>query len=86
MIEIKVDHNAFETTSPFKAFAFLTALIHHDIEEGYANEIAELCHMLIDYVDVDSVNSIDLIDYVCENYNDLPNDYNDILNILEGAL
>ena len=84
MIEIKVDHNAFETTSPFKAFAFLTALIHYGIEEGYANEIAELCHML--YVDFDSVNGIDLIDYVCDNYNDLPDDYNEILNILEGAL
>ena len=84
MIEIKVDHNAFETTSPFKAFAFLTALIHYDIEEGYANEIAELCHML--YVDFDNVNAVDLIDYVCDNYNDLPSDYNEILNILEGAL
>jgi hypothetical protein len=84
VIEIKVEHNAFETDSPFKAFAFLTALIHYDIEDGYANEIAELCHML--YVDFDSVNGIYLIDYVCENINDLPSDYNEILNILKGAL
>jgi hypothetical protein len=84
MIEIKVEHNTFETDSPFKAFTFLTALIHYDIEEGYANEIAELCHML--YIDFDSVNAVDLIDYVCEHYDSLPDDYNEILNILEGAL
>ena len=84
MIEIKVDHNAFKTDSPFKVFAFLTALIHYDIEEDYAKEIAEVCHML--YVDFDSVNGVDLIDYVCDNFNELPNDYNDILNILEEAL
>ena len=83
-IEIKVDHNEFETTSPFKAFAFLTALIHYGFEEGYAREIAELCFIL--YIDFDNVNAVDLIDYVCDNYNELPDDYNEISNILEGAL
>ena len=84
MIEIKVEQNVFESDSPFKVFAFLTALIHYNIDEDYAKEIADLCHML--YIDFDNVNGIDLIDYVCENINDLPSDYNDVLNILEEAL
>ena len=83
-IEIKVDHNEFETTSPMKAFTFLTALLDFDFSEEYAREVVELVSLILaEGVDWDiGVNVQDLIYAVCENYFELPDDFNEILKVL----
>ena len=75
----------FITDSPFKAFAYLTATEHYDIESGLAQEVAGLCYDL--YVNSShNVNAVDLIDFICEQYDDLPNDYKEIKNLLFSYL
>lgn len=80
MIEVRVRDSFYEAGSPFQAFAFLTALELHGFEEGYAREIAELCYDL--YNDFQYAHPIELIDYVCENYNELPNSYDEIHDMI----
>ncbi len=75
----------FTTNSPFKAFAFLTAVQFYDFETGLAQEIAKLC----DAVYCEShrpINGVDVIDYICENYEDLPNDFNDLCDMVYNGV
>jgi hypothetical protein len=85
---IKVSVNdgvTWSTDSPFKAFAFLTAVEHYDFDSGLAQEIADLCYDL--YIGSShNVNAIDLIDFICEQYDDLPDDYKEIKNLLFSYL
>ena len=75
----------FTTTSPFAAFAFLTATEHYSKETNFAEEIAKLCHGV--YVSIDSpVDGVDVIDYICENYFDLPDDFNDLCDAVYNGV
>lgn len=84
MIKINIEDSTFETKRPYKAFAFMVALVHFGFEEGYAREIAELCYNL--YVELDYGDGVDLIDWVCDNYNELPNDFIKVLDIFKNDL
>lgn len=90
MIEIKVNDNYFETETPMKAYSYLVALVDYGFDEGHANEISELIRLILDdgnWMFWDKcVNVVDLVHYVCENYNELPDDFDEIVSVLEGAL
>jgi len=85
---IKVSVNdgvTWSTDSPFKAFAYLTAIEFYDFDGDLAIEVANLCQDL--YVGSShNVNAVDLIDFICEQYDDLPNDYKEIKNLLFSYL
>jgi len=75
----------FFTNSPYKLLAWSTAVEFYDYDSGTANDIAELCYELYTSFE-DNVNGIDLIDFICEQYNDLPNDFKEIKNLLVSYL
>lgn len=83
-IKVSFKGNEYETDSPFMVFAWLIAVGNFDIESGLAQEVAGLCLML--YLDVSDLSAVELIDYVCENYDDLPDDYKDIETQLKNDL
>ena len=73
--------NQFESDSPLQVFAYLTAVKHYGFESGEAQEIAKLCFEL--YIDINfDINAVALIDFVCEQYDDLPNDFNEIKDLV----
>lgn len=76
LIKLKIDYEEYETHSPFKAMAWSMAVLEYGFEGGLASEISELCLMI--YIDVDGINGVSLVNYVCEKYNDLPDDYKEI--------
>jgi hypothetical protein len=75
----------FTTDSPFKAFAYLTATEHYDFDSGLSQEIAELCYEV--YINENKpLNALNVIDYICENYEDLPNDFNDLCDVVYNGV
>jgi hypothetical protein len=71
----------FTTDSPLKAYAFTTAILDHRIDIGLANEIAELCHLI--YVESKvHLDIMQVVNYVCENYEILPDDFNDLFDLV----
>ena len=79
-IKIDINEEAFETSEPFEAFAFATAVHHYGYDSGLAQEIAKLCYTIYTDIQAYFVNTEALFDVVLRNYHDLPNDYNEILN------
>ena len=88
MIKINIGDSTFETESAFQGYAFMVALDVYGFEEGYAREIATLCDEL--NIDINrhynNEHGISLVDWVCDNYNELPNDYNKVLDIFMNDL
>lgn len=78
MIDIKVEHNDYKTNEPYKAFAWLVAVKEFNFEQGLAQEVADLIYEL--YITSDEVNGVELAYYICENYDELPNDFKEIKN------
>lgn len=78
LIKISIDYEEYETHAPFKVMAWSMAVLEHGFEGGLASEISELCFSI--YIDVDGVNALPLVNYICENYNDLSDDYKQIKN------
>lgn len=76
MIKVSYLNEEYQTQTPFKSFVWLVAVKFFKIDSGLAREIADLVDDL--YVDSYDVNGIALTDYICENYDDLPDDYNEI--------
>jgi len=75
----------FNTDSPFKAFAYLTATEHYDFDSGLAQEVAELCYEV--YINENKpLNALNVIDYICENYEELPNDFNDLCDVVYNGV
>ena len=78
----------FTTDGPFKAFAFLKAVKHYDFDSGLAQEVAELCYDV--YINRFSysnfINGVDVIDYICDNYDDLPDDFNDLCDVVYNGV
>jgi len=71
----------FFTNSPFKLLAWAIAVEFYDYDSGTANDIAELCYEL--YISFeDNVNGMDLIDFICSDYEQLPNDYKAIKDLV----
>ena len=88
MIKINIGDSTFETENAFEGYAFMVALDVYGFEEGYAREIANLCYDLNNDVNrhYNAENGISLVDFICENYNELPNEYNEVLNIFMNDL
>ena len=85
LIKLKIDYEEYETHAPFKAMAWSMAVLEHGFECGLASEISELCFMI--YIDVDGIDGVSLVNYVCENYNNLSDDYKQIKkNIFKNLL
>ncbi len=75
----------FTTDSPFTAFAYLTAVQFYNFETVLAQEIAELCEAV--YVNENKpLNALNVIDYICENYENLPNDFNDLCDTVYNGV
>jgi hypothetical protein len=71
----------FETESPFTAFAYITAIQFYDFETSLAQEVAKLCEAV--YVNENKpLNALNVIDYICENYEELPDDFNDLCDVV----
>ena len=79
-IKIDINGEPFETSEPFEAFAFTTAVHHYGYEGGLAQEITELCFEL--YLDFEHVNEYALVFAVLEHYDSLPDDYNEIKDFI----
>jgi hypothetical protein len=71
----------FFTNSPFKLLAWSTAVEFYDYDSGTANDIAELCYKLYTSFDED-INAISLIDFICSDYEQIPDDYKDIKDLV----
>jgi len=87
--EIKVSIESlgaeFTTDSPFKAFAFLTAVDDFNFDNELSQKISKLCNDV--YISIQNpINGIDVVYYICENYHDLPNDFNDIVNVVFNTI
>ena len=78
LIKLNIDYEEYETHAPFKAMAWSMAVLEHGFEGSLASEISELCFIL--YIDLDGVDGVSLVNYICEKYNDLNDDYKDIRN------
>ncbi len=75
----------FITTSPFTAFAYITAIQFYDFEKDLAQEVALLCNAV--YCETHKpINGVDVIDYICENYNDLPNDFVELCDVVYNGV
>ena len=75
----------FETESPFTAFAYITAIQFYDFETSLAQEVAELCNAV--YCETHRpINGVDVIDYICENYDSLPDDFNDLCDMVYNGV
>jgi hypothetical protein len=75
----------FTTTSTFKSFAFIIAVFDYEFNEGLAIEVADLCYEVYANAN-DHINFVDIIDYICENYDNLPDDFKDLSEIVyEGV-
>ena len=75
----------FETQSPFTAFAYITAIQFYDFETSLAQEVALLCNAV--YCETHKpINGVDVIDYICENYNDLPNDFVELCDVVYNGV
>jgi hypothetical protein len=75
----------FETESPFTAFAYITAIQFYDFETSLAQEAALLCNAV--YCETHRpINGVDVIDYICENFNDLPIDFNDLCDMVYNGV
>jgi hypothetical protein len=85
---IKVSVNdgvTWSTDSPLKAFAYLTAIEFYGSDSDLAIKVANLCHDV--YVSENKpLNAIDVIDYICENYHDLPDDFNDLCDVVYNGI
>ena len=79
-IKIDINGEVFETSEPFEAFAFATAVHHYGYDSGLAQEITKLCYTIYTDIQAYFVNTEALFDVVLGNYNDLPNDYVEILD------
>jgi hypothetical protein len=70
----------FTTNSPLETYAFTTAVLDHNFDSGTAQELAKLSRLI--YIDTNyNIAPVELIWYLCTEYNNLPNDYNDLLNV-----
>jgi hypothetical protein len=75
----------FITDSPYKLLAWSIAVEFYDYDSSTANKISELCFEF--YISfLNNVNGIDLIDFICEQYDSLPNDFKEIKNLLVSHL
>jgi hypothetical protein len=75
----------FETESPFTAFAYITAIQFYDFETSLAQEVALLCNAV--YCETHRpINGVDVIDYICANFNDLPMDFNDLCDMVYNGV
>ena len=76
MFKIKYLDYEFETKEPYEAFAWMVAVEMYDFDSGLAQEISSLVYDL--YVESVDINGVELADFICENYHDLPDDYKEI--------
>ena len=80
MFEIKINDVIYETDSAYKGFVFMVAVNDYGVNEGLAQEIAELCFEL--YLDLEKINEYALIYAVLEHYDSLPDDFNEIKDFI----
>ena len=85
-IKIQFDSKKFgleeyETDSIFKSTAWLIA-VGNGFEGGLAQEVAELCFLIWLDIDTPDISEFMIIDYVAENYDDLPDDYKEIKDMV----
>jgi len=87
--DIKITINSknieFETESPLKAFAFLTAVEHYDFDSNLAKTISQLSYDVYVYENT-PLNVIDVIDFICENYGALPSDFNELADVVYNGI
>ena len=78
---IKISINdgiTWSTDSPFKAFAYCVAIEFNQMEPDTAIKASELAFEV--YMKLHTHNLGDVVDYICDNYHELPEDFNDIVN------
>ena len=76
MIKVSYLDNEFSSSEAYEVFAWSVAVETYDFDSGLAQEIASLIYDL--YIESVDINGVELVDYICENYDDLPNDYKEI--------
>jgi len=82
MKDININFGSFETDSPFEAFAFTSAVYNYNHDQDTAKQIARLCYDL--YLESsDDTNGIDLIDFICSDYDNLPKDFTEVQKLVE---
>jgi hypothetical protein len=87
MVRINIDDLkiSFTTDTPLKAFAFLTAVEHYGFDSDLAEKIAQLSYDV--YINENiPLNVINVIDYICENYDDLPSDFTELTDIVYNGV
>jgi hypothetical protein len=84
---IKVTVNdvyTWSTDSPFKAFSYCVAIEFYEMEPEMAVKASELAFDV--YMKLHTHNMGDVVDYICDNYHELPEDFNDVVSLCEDVL
>jgi hypothetical protein len=78
---IKVSVNdgvTWSTDSPFKVFTYCIAIEFYEMEHDTAIKASELAFEV--YMNLNTHNMGDVVDYICENFRELPDDFNLIVD------